>query len=320
MSTFIIGEAGSTHCGSFDRACYLAWLAKVAGCDAVKFQLFNRKLYNENTPDFGGYTSINKMMAELELPRQWVPHLKSHCDQIGIEFMATPFDEEAISLLVDSGVKRLKISAFESSDPRFLKLCAGTGLPLIVSLGVKSSIALTLNTILDTNPDCDLTLLHCVSQYPTPPENASLLTIQKIKETWKNVGYSDHTLDVVTPSLAVALGATTIEKHFCSSRLFDNPDCKFSLEPSELNTMVQNIRDTEKKLTFRKSTIDGEQINATRSVYASSTIKVGETFKSSNITTSRPFFEGNVPASQYNDVLGMVSNKNYEAGDAINLL
>lgn len=317
MSTFIIGEAASAHCGSYDRACYLIEKAKEAGCDAVKFQLFNNKLYNENTPDFGGYTSINKLMGDLELPRKWVPHLKKICDDLNIEFMATPFDEEAISILVDVGVKRLKVAAFESSDPRILRACAKTGLPLIVSLGVKSSPALVLKHVLETNPDCELTLLHCVSQYPTPPENVSLLTIQKLKELWKNVGYSDHTTDIITPALAVALGANIIEKHFCSSRLFDNPDCKFALEPDELTQMVKNIRETEQKLTYHHSNIEGEQINATRSIYVRLPIKMGEVFTESNISTSRPFFEGNVPASSYYEYIGKTSNKNYDIGDPI---
>ena len=256
-------------------------------------------------------------MGELEMPRKWVPHLKKYCDDLNIEFMATPFDEEAVSLLVDVGVQRLKVAAFESSDPRFLRVCAKPGLPLIVSLGVKSSPALVLDSVLDVNPDCDLTLLHCVSQYPTPPENASLLTIQKLKELWKQVGYSDHTTDTITPSLAVALGATTIEKHFCTSRLFDNPDCKFALEPAELNEMVHNVRETEKKLSFRKSNIEGEQINATRSIYVTSPVKMGEVFTESNITTRRPFFEGNYPASDYYEFLGSKSDRDYNVGDAL---
>lgn len=317
MSTFIIGEAASAHCGSYDQACYLIHLAKEAGCDAVKFQLFNTSLYNKDTPDFGGYTSINKMMEGLQMPRRWVPHLKKQCEALNIEFMATPFDEDAIQVLVDNGVNRLKVAAFESSDPRFLRKCAETKLPLIVSLGVKSSPALVLHNVLEVNPDCDLTLLHCVSQYPTSPENASLLTIQRLKELWMNVGYSDHTTDTITPSLAVVLGATTIEKHFCSSRRFDNPDCKFALEPNELAQMVKNIRETEQKLTYRQSNIEGEQINATRSIYVKLPIKMGEVFTENNISTSRPFFPGNVPASDYYEFLGGKSDKNYNIGDPL---
>lgn len=317
MHTFIIGEAGSCHCGSYDRALHLIDIAKRAGCDAVKFQLFNNSLYNKNTPDFGGYTSVNKMMENLVMPRSWIPHLKKYCDDLNIEFMATPFDEEAIDILVNIGVKRLKVAAFESSDPRFLKLCAKTNLPLIVSLGVKASPALVLNSVFSVNPDCSLTLMHCVSAYPTLAENASLKTIKKIQELWKDVGYSDHTEDTITASLAVALGANTIEKHFTSSRLLENPDCKFALEPAQLKEMVSNIRNTESKLKYRTGNISSELINATRSVYASTTINVGDVLTPSNITTARPFFEGNIPASEYEFLLGTISSKNYNTGDPI---
>lgn len=313
MSTFIIGEAGSAHNGEFDRAIHLIDIARDAGCNAVKFQLF-KSLYND-VADFGGYTNIKKMMERLEMPRNWVPHLKKYCDDLNIEFMATPFDEEAIDILVNVGVKRLKIAAFESSDGRFMRLCARTKLPLIVSLGVKSNPTLVLNTILDENPDCDLTLLHCVSSYPTKPEDACLLTIKRLKDLWKVIGYSDHTTDTFTPALAVALGATVIEKHFCNSRLIDNPDCKFSLEPAELQEMVKNIRETELKLKYRTGNISSELIEATRAIYAKKSIKKGEEFTEDNITTLRPYAFGNTPASEFFNL--RVAEKDYEAGDPI---
>ena len=313
MSTFIIGEAGSAHNGEFDRALHLIDIARDAGCDAVKFQLF-KSLYND-TPDFGGYTNIQEMMERLEMPREWVPHLKKYCDDLNIEFMATPFDEEAIDILVNVGVKRLKVAAFESSDPRFLKICAKTNLPLIVSLGVKSNPSLVLNTILDENPDCDLTLLHCVSSYPTKPEDVCLLTIKRLKDLWKVIGYSDHTIDTLTPSLAVALGATVIEKHFCNSRLLNNPDCKFALEPTELKEMVKNIRETELKLKYRGGNINSELINATRAVYATKQIKRGDVLSEYNMTTSRPFIQGNTPASEFYEL--KIAEKDYEVGDPI---
>lgn len=217
MSTFIIAEAGSTHCGRMDYALELIEKAKEAGCDAVKFQVFSDKLYAPNTPDFGGYKNINALMASLVLPREWLPVLKARCDNIGIEFMATPFDEEAIRLLVDLGVKRLKIAAFESSDFRFLKLCAQTKLPLIISLGAEALDPLEIyNFIKEIDDEPEIDFLHCVSKYPTPPEEASLGEIRAMAgdeiRMW-GIGYSDHTTDVFTPSLAVALGASVIEKH-----------------------------------------------------------------------------------------------------------
>ena len=324
MSTFIIAEAGSTHCGRMDYALELIEKAKEAGCDAVKFQIFNDKLYAKNTPDFGGYKNINELMASLVLPREWLPVLKERCSNINIEFMATPFDEEAIKLLVDLGVKRLKIAAFESSDLRFLRMCGKTQLPLIISLGAEALDPLDIyDFIHEVNDKPDITFLHCVSKYPTPPEEASLGEIlamagdEIFSQMW-GVGYSDHTTDVFTPSLAVALGATVIEKHFTLSRELDNPDAPHSLEPHQLKMMVNLIRETEKKLDHKMyETRLSEQWQCSRSVFATQDLKDGDQVTFDNITTARPFFKDNIHASQYYNVIGKRVVGDVKAGEAL---
>lgn len=325
MSTFIIAEAGSTHCGRMDYALELIEKAKEAGCDAVKFQVFSDKLYAPNTPDFGGYKDINSLMASLVLPREWLPVLKARCDNIGIEFMATPFDEEAIKLLVDLGVKRLKIAAFESSDPRFLKLCGKTQLPLIISLGVGALRPIDIyNMIQEVSDDFpEITFLHCISKYPTPPEEACLAYVSVLSNddeaAWGG-GYSDHTTDVFTPSIAVALGARVIEKHFTLSRQLDNPDAPHSLEPHELKEMVRLIRETEKKIRFRTYAIEQtEQWGCTRSIFAACDIPAGTVMKESDLTTSRPFLNGYVHASRFYEVVGQKAIKDFKAGDPISV-
>lgn len=322
MSTFIIAEAGSTHCGRMDYALELIEKAKEAGCDAVKFQIFNDKLYAPNTPDFGGYKDINALMASLVLPREWLPVLKTRCDNIGIEFMATPFDEEAIQLLVDLGVKRLKIAAFESSDFRFLRLCAQTKLPLIISLGAEALDPLDIyNFIQQINDEPEIDFLHCVSKYPTPPEEASLGEIRAMAgdeiRMW-GVGYSDHTTDVFTPSLAVAFGATTIEKHFTLSKNLPNPDAPHSIEPHELKEMVRLIRETEKKLGHKMYDVRlSEQNECSRSVFATKDLKNGDLITLDNVTTSRPFLDGNIHASSYYNVIGKRVVGDVKAGEAL---
>ena len=93
-------------------------------------------LYASNTPDFAGYKDINKLIKDIELPRTWQKDLKQYCDDKGIEFMSTPFDEQAVDELVSLGVKRLKIAGFEATDPRFVEVVASTGLPIIMSAGI----------------------------------------------------------------------------------------------------------------------------------------------------------------------------------------
>lgn len=328
MSTFIIAEAGSTHCGRIDYALELIDRAKDAGCDAVKFQLFDSSLYMKGTPDFGGYKRINRLMESLVLPREWVPILTARCKNVGIEFMATPFDEAAIDLLVSVGVQRLKIAAFESSDTRFLRLCAKTGLPLLISVGAESlPLQEILEEITTVNESPDLCLMHCVSKYPTPPEDACLLELHEIldfavfhRNSYKvKVGYSDHTMDVVTPSLAVALGAEVIEKHFTLCRTIDNPDCPHSLEPDELKEMVRLVRETEKKLKYKTADVkQREQNGCSRAIYATQDIPAGGKLTEQNTTTARPFL-GGIHASQYHELIsfGATTTTDVKAGEVI---
>ena len=104
---FIIAEAGANHNRNFEQALSLIDIAVQSGADAVKFQTYSAKtLYASNTPDFAGYSNINKLINDIELPRAWQYELKTYCDDVGIEFMSTPFDEQAVDELVAVGVKR----------------------------------------------------------------------------------------------------------------------------------------------------------------------------------------------------------------------
>ena len=111
MDTFIIAEAGANHNRDFNQALKLIDVAKESGASAVKFQTYSSEtLYSKNTPDFAGYKNINQLIKDIELPREWQKDLKQYCDEQNIEFMSTPFDEQAVDELVSLGVKRLKIA------------------------------------------------------------------------------------------------------------------------------------------------------------------------------------------------------------------
>ena len=130
MKSFIIAEAGANHDRNFNQAHQLIDIAKRSGSDAVKFQTYSSEtMYSSKTPDFAGYTNIPDLIKSIELPREWQKDLKLYCDDIGIEFMSTPFDCKAVDELFEIGVKRLKIAGFESTDPRIVKYAASTGLP-----------------------------------------------------------------------------------------------------------------------------------------------------------------------------------------------
>tara|TARA_B100000900_G_scaffold414104_1_gene439812 strand:- start:16203 stop:17177 length:975 start_codon:yes stop_codon:yes gene_type:complete len=315
--TFIIAEAGSNHNRNFEQAIKLIDAANAAGADAVKFQTFSSEtVYSKNTPDFAGYKNINKLIKDIELPREWQIDLKGYCDRKGIEFMSTPFDEKAVEELVNLGVKRLKIAGFEATDPRFVEMVASTKLPIIMSTGIgfKWSHWQLYIDIFDKYGN-DVTLLHCNNAYPTPPEDVFLDTIKRISsKTNFRTGFSDHTMSPYTPALAVAAGATVIEKHFTLDRSLPGPDHPFSLEPDELKIMVEQIRYAEKCKGEKSglSTSEDRFKTAMRSIVAKTHIKKGEILTAENITTKRPFLEGNIPALNWATTLGRVADRDYD--------
>lgn len=324
MNTFVIAEAGANHNRDFNQAKSLIDVAYKSGASACKFQTYSSEtLYSKNTPDFAGYKNINELIKNIELPREWQIDLKNYCDEIGIEFMSTPFDEKAVNELVDLGVKRLKIAGFESTDYRFVEMVASTGLPLIISLGIGFEYE-NMSPLLDILEKYDnhLTLLHCNNAYPTPESEINLATLETLK-SFKNVnsiGLSDHTISTLTPSIAVALGANVIEKHFTLKKTLPGPDHAFALEPKELDEMINNIVITESMIGKQKPKYSKSELSfvqARRSVVAKSNIKIGDQLTVDNITTKRPYLKGNVAASEWSNVLGTIASKDYKPDDFI---
>ena len=303
---FIIAEAGANHNRDFKQALSLIDTAVNAGADAVKFQTYSSEaLYSKNTPDFAGYQNINKLIKDIELPRSWQKDLKAYCDDVGIEFMSTPFDEKAVDELFDIGVK----------------------LPMIISAGIGTDIPMVqtiIDWITDENTDPDITFLHCNHSYPTPFEDINLGQITKLKNhkfsEQVRIGLSDHTTGINVPPLAVALGASTIEKHFTISRGLPGPDHPFAIEPEELFRMVQSIRLASKCMGVKKSTVTKSEksfIKATRSVVSKCDIRAGELIKIDHITTKRPYLENAIPARQYYEIPSQYFAKRDIAQDEI---
>ena len=323
--TFIIAEAGANHNRNISLAKSLIDVASSAGCDAIKFQTYSADtLYANGTPDFAGYENISELIKSLELPREWHAILKDHCDSKGIEFMSTPFDKRAIEELCDVGVSRIKIAGFESTDPRIVKEVARAKLPIIFSAGIGSGVAMarnTVNWIKEENPDADITILHCNNAYPTPIVDINLGQIAKLKEIdGVKVGLSDHTEGILVPPLAVAMGATCIEKHFTLSRRLSGPDHPFAIEPRELSEMVFNIRRTELALQKKSAALTDSEQNfkmAMRSVVAAKNIKKGDIYTLDNLTTKRPYLPDSMPAMNYYDIIGTAATKDIKENEIL---
>jgi N,N'-diacetyllegionaminate synthase len=266
MKTFIIAEAGVNHNGDLKMALALVEAAARSGADAVKFQTFSAdKLTRkgaakaEYQKQATGDGDQHSMLKSLEMSEQLHEHLFAYCEKLGIEFMSTAFDEEALDFLVKLGIKRIKAPSGEITNVPFLRHMASKGLPLIVSTGMAElgEVVAAVDVIRDeraarrfAEPMAEMvTILHCTSNYPAANTDVNLRAMTTMaRVTGLPVGYSDHTIGLAISTGAVALGATVIEKHFTLDRNLPGPDHKASLEPDQLDTLVRQIRDVEEAL------------------------------------------------------------------------
>ena len=239
--TLIIAEAGVNTNGDLDTALKMVDAAKEAGADVCKFQTFF---------DVPKYNHLRHGQDE------WVK-IVAHCDDVGIEFMSTPEGTEECYFLCALGVRAIKIGSDNLTNYDLIRLCAQKGKDTYISTGKAKHTGEILHAKWEflvnmaEVPTPNLTFLHCVSEYPTDPSKMDLSTITDIQsETGPFVGLSDHTMSVTEiPCMAVALGATVIEKHFTLDRNQDGEDHHMSLEPEELKRMCEWIRIAEKAMS-----------------------------------------------------------------------
>ena len=250
--TFIIAEAGSNHDGSLKQALRLIDIAADAGADAIKFQLFRAEyLYPPNvgvvkTP--AGSIEFFDFLKKMSMPIKWLERLTSHASKQNIYFLASAFDEVMVDVLEGYGILAHKIASPELNHLPLIRHMSRQGKPILISTGMSSlgEIEEAIEAVVQAE-NTSIALLHCISSYPTPPEDCNLRIIPMLKQAFQlPVGFSDHTLDPYqAPRLAVALGANLIEKHFTLNRQLTGPDHPFAIEPAELCEMVQIIRETE---------------------------------------------------------------------------
>lgn len=240
MSTFIIAEAGLNFCGSLDTALRMVDAAKAAKADAVKFQTFLPSF----DPKLAQYT-----LTDLEWNRVF-----GHTIEQEIVFMSTPFDRWAFELLRNLGVVYWKIPSGELINDEYLKAVPDQAQNIYLSTGMANmdEIHHALN-ILPNPVEREIYLMYCVSGYPTPAKQSNLLTIQRWKDVFPQyeIGFSDHSIstDFENSHLAVALGVTTIERHFQLNEEDECPDsCVSVINGDELREYVREIREVEARL------------------------------------------------------------------------
>lgn len=310
MSVFVIAEAGVNHNGDVERALAMVDVAKASGADAIKFQTFaadrlasphaEKAEYQKRETGDGDQ---HAMLKALEMSEEMHRALIQRCAEVGIEFMSTPFDEEAADLLLGLGMARIKVPSGEIVSHPFLRHLAATDMPLILSTGMATlaEIQEALDVVARTREVHGhtasmaerVTVLHCTSNYPAEPDELNLRAMQTIAEaTGLPVGYSDHSLGIAVAPAAVALGAQVIEKHFTLDRALPGPDHRASLEPDELTEMIRNIRTVERALGSSEKRPSESELKvravARRSVAARGDLPSGHVLSMSDLILLRP--------------------------------
>lgn len=296
---YVIAEAGVNHNGDAALAERLIDAAADAGADAIKFQTFDadalvatgapKASYQlERTPEA---ESQLEMLRALELDADAYPQLVERCRERSLAFLSTPFDAASVELLVGLGVPALKIASPDLTNVLLLEQAAATGLPLLVSTGLAT--AEEVGEALAPLPAGRVVLLHCVSAYPAPTDEANLRAIPALAERFGvPVGYSDHTLGADAPLAAVALGACVVEKHLTLDRTLPGPDHAASMEPEELAALVSSIRAVESALGDGvKRPMPSEEANRSvvrRSLAAARDLETGTTLAREMLTALRP--------------------------------
>jgi pseudaminic acid synthase len=327
--TFIIAELSANHNGNLQIALDTIKAAYDCGANAIKLQTYTADTLTLNckNDDFmvkGGTLWDGKSLYELYewayTPWEWHKELFDYARSIGIDIFSTPFDKSAVDFLEQFNPSAYKIASFEITDYELIRYTASKMKPIIISTGIA-----TFEEIIDVINICkkegneNIVLLKCTSEYPASLEEANLRTILDMKERFDvEVGFSDHTLGITAPIVAVSFGAKVIEKHFIIDKSIGGADCEFSLDKDEFSKLVESIRETEKLMGVVDYSLNEKrekQRRFARSLYISKDIKEGEIFTVENIKSVRPGY--GLHPKYLNDILGKKANKSYKLGDRL---
>ena len=298
---FLVAEISANHCGNINLAKKLIKCAKDNGADAAKLQTYtadtmtiqsNKKYFKIKNGLWKGYDLWN-LYNEAHTPLEWHKKLFDYGKKLGITIFSTPFDETAVNLLEKLKCPMYKVASFEITDLLLIKKISQTKKPIIISTGMASmeEIELAYRTAKNYGAK-DITLLYCVSNYPSKNTDFNLNNIKILKNKFKcRVGLSDHSKDNRVAIAAVAAGAEVVEKHIALDKQKRGLDIEFSLKGKEIKKFKEDINLAYnllgKKYFYRNKSEKKSKIFR-RSIFATENIKKGEKFNNQNIRRIRP--------------------------------
>jgi N-acetylneuraminate synthase len=298
---YIIAELSANHNGSLEHALSTIDEAKKRGASAIKLQTYtaDTMTIDSDRPEFlikGGPWDgfkLYDLYKWAETPFEWHKAMFEHARKIGITVFSTPFDETAVDLLEELDAPAYKIASFEVTDLPLIEYVAKTGKPMIMSTGMASEQEIEEAVATARNAGCEqLVLLHCISSYPAPMEQANIAQVKELGNRFQAIpGLSDHTLGTTASVAAVALGACLIEKHFILNRQDGGPDSGFSIEPEELERLCVETREARLAIGhvgYTRQKAEEQNRIFRRSIYFMRDMKAGEVIQAKDIRRIRP--------------------------------
>jgi pseudaminic acid synthase len=325
---YVICELSGNHNGELARALKMMEAAKATGADAVKLQTYTADTL---TIDHGGEQfrikgglwdgrRLYDLYQEASTPWDWHEALFAKGRELGITVFSTPFDKTAVDFLERLDAPAYKVASFEVADLPLVEYIASKRKPMIISTGLANLGEIQEVVAAARKGGADgLVVLHCISAYPAPMEDANLRTLPNLAQTFGVIsGLSDHTMGTAASVAAVALGGAVIEKHFTLARADGGPDSAFSLEPAEFTRLVEECKAAWTALGRVHYDIKGSEagnIVFRRSLYITRDVKAGETLTEANVRSIRPGY--GLPPKHLPEVLGRRATRDLTRGEAL---
>jgi sialic acid synthase SpsE len=313
--TYFIAEAGLNHNGDVNLAKKMIDEAKNANSDAIKFQTYKSENFlTENSKYFDFFKNAELSFEEFK-------EIKEYADNVGITFLSTPFDFESADYLNKIDVPGFKIASSDVTNLPLIAHIAKMKLPIILSTGLA-----TLDEIDESIKLChslqndQISILHCVADYPAMPEETNLSAMETIREKFCfPVGYSDNGESSLVDEVAVSMGADIIEKHFTLDKKLEGPDHSFSIQPDDLKLLISRIRLIEKirgnGIKIPSNSEIKNKLAIRKSIFASQPILKGDIFSLKNLAIKRP---GNgIEPKHWNDLINKKSTRDINKDELI---
>lgn len=327
----IVAEMSANHHGDKQLAIETIRAAKRAGADAIKMQTYTADTItlDSDKPDFiiqegsiwDGRT-FYELYQKAYTPWEWHEELFQVAKEEGLMCFSSPFDKTAVDLLESLNAPMYKIASFEITDIPLIEYAASKMKPMILATGISTieDIELAVNACRKVGNN-DITLLKCTSAYPAPVEEANVIMIRDLAERFNvKSGLSDHTIGAMVPVLAVANGATMIEKHFILNKEVESEDASFSMDENEFREMVKQVRLAEAamgKIDYTLTEKMKGSRTACRSLYVAEDVKAGDVVTEKNVRSVRPGF--GLHPKYTHEIMGHRFNCDLEKGDRMSL-